>query len=167
MLEKSEKLEEIERKNEERRKELIKKMQKMDRRRKEFMIEKNNKLMELKTLREEKNKSCQNKKDEMDKEEVERVNDILLYQVESMNRSMQKTFRPNESKSTAENAVKTQIRIYQSLPAFKRQMDKIKSSSVSKKTKEEKFKIYKEIKRKEAEKKKKEKEDEMFNKMLK
>ena len=104
---------------------------------------------------------------EMDKEEVERVNDILLYQVESMNRSMQKSFRPNESKSTAENAVKTQIRIYQSLPAFKRQMDKIKSSSVSKKTKEEKFKIYKEIKRKEAEKKKKEKEDEMFNKMLK
>ena len=167
MLEKSEKLEEIERKNEERRNQLIKKMQRMDKRRDQYIKEKNDKIMELKVLREEKNKNCQEKKDEMNKDEIERRNDILLYQIETMNRSMQKTLRASKSRNKNEDPIKTQIKIYDSLPAFKKRMNKIKSLSVSTKSKEEKYKIYKEIKRKENERKKKEKEDEMFNKMLK
>ena len=40
----------------------------------------------------------------------------------------------------------------------------LKSQSVTKKTKEEKLKIFKELKRQEAERKRKEKEDEMYAK---
>ena len=164
LQEKAEKLEEIDKKNEERRKQLMKKMIKMDKKREEYMKLKEEKILEDKIKREEKTKKVNIRLNEMEKEEFERGKDVLAYQTELMNRSM-KMNHLNRIKrlNTGENTITNQIAIHKNLNTFYRKLNILKSQSVTKKTQEEKMKIFRELKRKEAEKKKKEKEDEMYN----
>ena len=165
MQEKAEKLEELDRKNEERRKELFKKMQRMDKKREEYMKLKGEKILEEKMKREAKTQGVQNRLNEMEKEEFERRRDVLAYQTESMNRSMKNTQMFNLKKMSAgENSISNQIAIQKNLTTFNKKLNILKSQSVTKKTPEEKMKIFRELKRQEAERRKKEKEDEMFNK---
>ena len=49
------------------------------------------------------------------------------------------------------------------LMAFKRKMNEIKSNNIMKKSSQEQFSIYKEVKRQEAERKKKELEDKLLS----
>ena len=165
LQEKAEKLEELDRKNEERRKELFKKMQRMDKKRIEFMKIKGEKILEDKMKREAKTKDVQNRLTEMEKEEFERRKDVLAYQTELMNRSMKNTQMFNLKKmNIGENSISNQIAIQKNLTAFNKKLNILKSQSVTKKTPEERMKIFRELKRQEAERKKKEKEDELFNK---
>ena len=157
-----EKLEELDRDNEERRKKLIKKMQKMDKKREEYMKSKEEKILEEKYKRDAKTKSVNKRLKEMEIEEFERRKDVLAYQTELMNRSMKMTHLNRLKK--IENSITNQIAIQNNLTAFNRKLNILKSQSVTKKTPEEKMKIYKELKRQEAERKRREKEDEMFNK---
>ena len=157
-----EKLEELDRNNEERRKQLMRKMQKMDRKREEYMKSKEEKILEEKLKRDAKTKSVHKRLNAMELEEFERRKDVLAYQTELMNRSMKMT-QLNRLKKV-ENSISNQIAIQNNLTAFNRKLNILKSQSVTKKTPEEKMKIYKELKRQEAERKKREKEDELLYK---
>ena len=138
----------------------MKKMIKMDKKREEYMKLKEEKILEDKIKRDEKSKNVQIKLNEMEKEEFERRKDVLAYQTELMNRSMKMNIRRMNS---TENTITNQIAIQRNLNTFYRKLNLLKSQSVTKKTPEEKMKIFRELKRQEAERKKKEKEDEMFN----
>ena len=164
LQEKAEKLEELDRQNEERRKQIMKKMQKMDKKRDEFMKLKEEKILEDKMKRDARTKNVRLKLNEMENEEFEKRKDVLAYQTELMNRSMKMTHLNNLKRLNGENSISNQIAIQKNLTAFNRKLNFLKSQSVTKKTQEEKMKIFKELKRQEAERKKKEKEDEMFNK---
>jgi hypothetical protein len=165
LQEKTEKLEELDRKNEERRKLLFKKMQKMDKKRIEYMKIKGDKILEDKLKRDDRRKKVNLRLNEMELEETERRKDVIAYQTESMNRSM-KMSNLNKIKrmNTGLNSIANQIAIHNNLTIFNRKLNILKSQSVTKKTDEEKMKIFRELKRQEAERKRKEKEDEMFNK---
>ena len=63
--------------------------------------------------------------------------------------------------NAGEKIVLNQLTLENNLPAFRKKMDMIKSSSVLKKSPEERLNMYKEKKREEAERKKKELEDKM------
>ncbi len=165
MQEKAEKLEELDKKNEERRKQIMKKIQKMDKKRDEYMKLKEEKILEDKIKRDEKTKSVQKRLNEMEVEQNEWVRDILDYQTELVNRSL-KISNLNDKKRmmAGENTIGNQIAIQKNLAAFNRKLNMLKSQSVTKKTKEEKLKIFRELKRQEAERRRKEKEDELYNK---
>ena len=165
LQEKAEKLEEIDRKNEERRKELFKKIQKMDKKREEYMKLKGEKILEDKMRRDEKKRNVNIRLKEMEQEDAEIRKDVLAYQSELSNRSYKNERMNNRKKmNSGGKIISNQIAIQKNLTTFNRKLNILKSQSVTKKTQEEKLKIYRELKRQEAERKKKEKEDEMFNK---
>ena len=126
----------------------MKKMIKMDKKREEYMKLKEEKILEDKIKRDEKTKNVQIKLNEMEKEEFERRKDVLAYQTELMNRSMKMNIRRMNS---TENTITNQIAIQKNLNTFYRKLNFLKSQSVTKKTQEEKMKIFRELKRQEAE----------------
>lgn len=164
MQEKADKLGEIENQNEEKRKELIKKMNKMDKKRAEYIKLKDEKMNEDKIRRKEKEKILDNRKKEMNKEEDEKRKEVLEYQTDLVHRSMNKTKRNTRKNNSSLNSISNQIALQNNLTIFNKKLNFLKSQSVTKKTLGEKIKMYKEIKRKEAEKLKREKEEEMLYK---
>ena len=164
MQEKADKLGEIENQNEEKRKELIKKMNKMDKKRAEYMKLKDEKMNEDKIRRKEKEKNLEDRIKEMNKEEDEKRKEVLEYQTDLVYRSMNKTKRNTRKNNSSLNSISNQIELKNNLTIFNKKLNFLKSQSVTKKTLGEKIKMYKEIKRKEAEKLKREKEEEMLYK---
>ena len=100
----------------------------------------------------------------MDKEEGERRRDILDYQAELLIRGMNKTNTSMKKNHSGYNSITNQIALQSYMGAFNKKLNILKSQSVFKMPIEEKVKIYKDIKRKEAERIKREKEDELYNK---
>lgn len=168
MHENAERLEEFERNYEEKRKKLIKKMQTVDKRREEFLKTKFDKILSDKKDRDEKFEKCLLKQKDFEMNEYKRRADILANQTICINRSMS-IDRKNELKRLAagDNIINNQIAIVKSMFIFNKKLNDLKSRSVFKMTKEEKLKIFRELKRKEAEKRKKELEDKMLDKMIK
>ena len=164
LQEKVDKLEEIERGNEERRKELLRKMNKMDRKREEYKRLKEERLIEEKERREEKTRNLRDRLNQMDKEEGERRKDVLDYQTDSVIRSMNKTNLVMKKNNSGYNSIANQIALSQNMTLFNKKLNALKSQSVNKKPLEQKIKIYKEVKRKEAEQLKREKEEDLYNK---
>jgi hypothetical protein len=164
MQEKADKLGEIENQNEEKRKELIKKMNKMDKKREEYMKLKNEKMNEDKIRRKENKKILDDRKNERNEEEDEKRKEVLEYQTDLVHRSMNKTKRNTRKNNSSLNSISNQIALKNNLTIFNKKLNFLKSQSVTKKTLGEKIKMYKEIKRKEAEKLKREKEEEMLYK---
>ena len=66
--------------------------------------------------------------------------------------------------NAGEKIVLAQMTLEKNLMAFRRKMNEIKSNNVMKKSSQEQFAIYKEVKRQEAERKKKELEDKLLAK---
>ena len=66
--------------------------------------------------------------------------------------------------NAGEKIVLAQMTLEKNLMAFRRKMNEIKSNNVMKKSAQEQFAIYKEVKRQEAERKKKELEDKLLAK---
>jgi len=161
----SEKLEEVDRMNEENRKIIMKKMQKMERKRSENLKLKEEKILENKMRRDAKVKSVKMKLNDLEEEEGEKRKDILDYQTEMMNRSlkMNEGYK-NKKRFNTENSIANQMAIQSNMMAFMRKLNMLKSQSISKKSIEQRIKIFKDLKRQEAERKKREKEDELFNK---
>ena len=165
LKEKEEKLEELDRQNEERRKEIVRKMQSMEKKRDNFMKLKAEKILEDKIKRDAKRRKVYLRLNELEQEEFEKRKEVLAYQTEVMNRSMKMSHLNNLKRiCQGEATINNQIAIQNNLTAFNRKLNILKSESVTKKTPEEKLKIYKELKRQEAERRKKEKEDELYNK---
>ena len=166
LKEKTEKLEELDRANEERRKDIMRRMQKMEKKRKDILKLKEERILEDQERRKAKLKSVKIKLTELEEEEGEKRKDILEYQTELMNRSLKMNDASNNKKrfNTGENSIINQIAIQNNMMTFMRKLNMLKSQSISKKSIEQRIKIFKELKRQEAKKKKREKEDELFNK---
>jgi hypothetical protein len=166
LKEKSEKLDEIDRLNEEKLKDIMRRLQRMDKRRKDNIKLKEEKILEDKMRRDSKKKNVRIRLSELEIEEGEKRRDILDYQTEMMNRSL-KMNDPMKNKrrfNTGDNSISNQMAIQKNMSNFMRKLNLLKSQSISKQSAEKRIKMFKELKRQEAERKKKEKEDELFNK---
>ena len=143
MKEKNERMEELERFNKERENNLIKKMMK-------------------KVQIKEKMKKCLTQKIEIMKEQNERRFDILDLQLDLLKRG-KKRERTNEMKriNAGESRVIGQMTMEKNLSDFYKRMNLLKNQSIYKKSPEERYKIYKNLKREEAERKKKELEEKL------
>ena len=153
--EKSERLIMLEKINEKKRDNIIKKLNSWDKRKKAKQRDIKLKILDIKKLREKRFSSCAKKRKGFLIEESERRYDILFNQNQrlrrslSLDRSIKLKRRPAYNKSSLE-----QIILERNLMTFNKQMNKLKSQSIYKKPIEERIKMYKELKRKEAEKKK-------------
>ena len=166
--EKVERLEELEKKDHERRKNLLKKIQTLDSRRAKYIQEKFDNILHFKMKRDENLEKCLQNQKEIEEDEFKRREIILANQTISITRSMN-IDRKNDMKRMAagDKTINNQIAILNSMFIFNKKLNELKSKSVTKLTKEEKLKIFRELKRKEAEKRKKQLEDEMLDKMIK
>lgn len=141
---------------------MIAKIRKREAVKERYEKEKENKLKEEKKLREEKMNRCKTQKEELLKEQNERRLDILDYQYELLRRGKKKD-NMNEMRriNAGERTVISQMTLEKNLSDFHRRMNQLKDQSVYKKTPEQRYKIYKDLKRAEAERKKKELEDKL------
>ena len=162
MREKNERIEELERLNKERENALLKKIMKREVIKEKYDKQKKEKFLMEQTKREEKMKKCKTQKGEIMKEQNERRLDILDYQLELLKR-VNKRDKSNELKriSAGERRVLGQMTMEKNLSDFYRRMNLLKDQSIYKKTEEERYKMYKNLKREEAERKKKELEEKM------
>ena len=162
LSEKNEKIFLLEKMNEIKGKDILKKIQTWDLRKKEGEKIKSKKFLDSKKKRELRFKSCEQKRNEFLLEESERRRDILDYQSETFIRSLSRDNiflmkRNNAHEKTSQD----QIILEKNLMSFNKQMNRLKSQSMLKKSFKEKLKIFRELKRKEEEQKKKEMEDKL------
>ena len=137
----------------------------MEKKRSDNMKLKEEKILEDKMRRDAKIKTVKMKLNDLETEEGEKRKDILDYQTEMMNRSlkMNEGYK-NKKRFNTESSITNQMAIQSNMMAFMRKLNMLKSQSISKKSIEQRVKMFKELKRQEAERKKREKEDELFNK---
>ena len=152
LKEKEERIEEIKKINAQKVKELLSKIKKREEIKEEYDKDKKEKLKLDKEAREEKMRRCKTNRDEMIKEQYERRLDILEYQYDLLRRNNRKN-NMDEMKRVNTGVI-NKLLLEQSLKDFYKKMDRIKSQSVYKKTPEQRYKIYKDLKRAEAEKRK-------------
>ena len=162
LKEKAERLEELEKENEKKNKDLMAKIRRREAAKEKYDKERKEKL-KLETLeREERMRRCNTQKKEIRKEEYERRLDILDYQYELLRRSKKKEKMGELRRINAgEKTIINQMVLQKNLSDFFRRMNKLKSQSVYKKTPEQRYKIYRDLKRAEAERRKKELEEKM------
>ena len=162
LQEKKERLEELEREAEKKRKLLMKKLAGLEKKRKENEKERSERIEKEKRRRKEYFDKCIKNKEELGNENDEYRQMILADQNEILKRGVNKDSLSDLKRINAgEKIVLNQLTLENNLPAFRKKMDMIKSSSVLKKSPEERLNMYKEKKREEAERKKKELEDKM------
>ena len=162
LKEKTERIEELEKENERKGKNLIAKIRKREAIKEKHDKEKQDKIKEEMKMREQKMNRCKTQKEELLKEQNERRLDILDYQYELLRRGKKKA-NMNEMRriNAGERTVNSQMTLEKNLSDFHRRMNQLKDQSVYKKTPEQRYKIYKDLKRAEAERKKKELEDKL------
>lgn len=155
MIEKAERLVELEKQNEKKRNDILNKIKTMDSKKEIFEKNKYEKILENKKLREQRFASCLKNRKEMLVEENERRKDILFYQSIMLGRSLSRDniFRKKRF-NASEKTVNEQMTLEKNLTLFNRKMNMLKSQSIFKKTMEERYKMFKELKKKEAERKK-------------
>lgn len=155
MIEKAERLMELEKQNEKRRNDILNKIKTMDSKKEIFEKNKYERILENKKLREQRFASYLKNRKEILVEENERRKDILFYQSIMLGRSLSRDniFRKKRL-NASEKTVNEQMTLEKNLTLFNRKMNMLKSQSIFKKTVEERYKIFKELKKKEAERKK-------------
>ena len=146
---------ELEKQNEKRRNDILNKFKTMDSKKEIFEKNKYERILENKKLREQRFASCLKNRKEILVEENERRKDILFYQSIMLGRSLSRDniFRKKRL-NASEKTVNEQMTLEKNLTLFNRKMNMLKSQSIFKKTVEERYKIFKELKKKEAERKK-------------
>ena len=160
--EKTERIEELEKENQKKGKNLIAKMRRREAAKEQYDKNKREKLKEDIKLREEKIKKCKTQKEELLKERNDKRLDILDLQYELLRRGHKRENMNEMKRITAnEKTVVNQMALEKNLSDFHKRMNLLKDQSVYKKTSEERFKIYKDLKKAEAERKKKELEEKL------
>ena len=145
----------LEKINEKKRNNIIEKLNSWDKRKKEKQRYIKLKILDLKKLREKRFSSCAEKRKGFLIEESERRSDILFNQNQRLRRSLSRDRSIKLKRRLVYNESSLeQIILERNLRTFNKQMNKLKSQSIYKKPIEERIKIYKELKRKEAQKKK-------------
>ena len=162
LKERTERIEELEKINEKKGKVITDKIRKREAIKEKYDNEKKEKLLMEKDKREERLRRCNTQKAEILKEQNERRLDILEYQYELLIKGRRKeTMDELKRKNAGERTIVNQMILEKNLSDFYKRMNRLKTLSVNKKTPEERYKIYRDLKRAEAEKKKKELEDKL------
>ena len=162
LKERTERIEELEKINEKRGKVITDKIHKREEIKEKFDNEKKERLLLEKDKREEKLRRCNTQKMEILKEQNERRLDILEYQYELLMKGRRKEKMDElKRKNAGEKTIVNQMILEKNLSDFYKRMNMLKTLNVNKKTPEERFRIYRDLKRAEAEKKKKELEDKL------
>jgi hypothetical protein len=162
LKERNERIEELEKINEKKGKVITDKIRKREAIKEKYDNEKKEKLLMEKDKREERLRRCNTQKAEILKEQNERRLDILEYQYELLIKGrIKEPMDELKRKNAGERTIVNQMILEKNLSDFYKRMNRLKTLSVNKKTPEERYKIYRDLKRAEAEKKKKELEDKL------
>ena len=159
LLEKKERLKEIDIENDRQRRLIIKKIQKMEKRKIELDKKKDELYQKIKGDINYHLQVARNNKNNMAKEEDERREDILFYENYKFNLAIEKdagnfSKKQNSQNKTIENQKETESRMIE----FKKIMNLLQEDSVKTKTDKERRQMYNEKVKKEREEKKKEEE---------
>ena len=168
LMEKSEKLEEIDKQEKLKTKELILKMDTIERKKNEILKHKNDELLKFRQKRNNYNNICQIKKQNLVKELSDIRLDILDYQSCILQRDMEKMKMATLKKTkSTERTLNDQINLKKNIVPFFKKLEIIKSENVMRKSVKDRRKIYLEKKRQEAERRKREEEEELIYMNLK
>ena len=162
-LEKINRLEEIEKSKEDKRKQLMKRFQTTENRRR------NNKFLEaaytnpLKKRRDDLYETCYTNRTKMKESLNEEREDILDYQAIILERAGRKdSVNQLKKNCSTEKIVLNQLKFEKNLKPFYKIMDEIKSESILKLSLDKRRKLFKDKKREEAEKRKREEEEKLL-----
>ena len=145
----------FERMNDIKRANILKKIKNMNERKKQKEKTKLKQILDTKRIREKRFSSCEKRRKEFLIEESERRKDILYYQSQTFIRSLSRDNIFLMKKNNAHEKIShEQIILEKNLSNFHKKMNILKSQSIYKKSFEERMKLFKELKKKEAEKKK-------------
>ena len=163
---KAEKIEELERDEEKKTNDLIKKLNKIESRKKEILKHKNDQIISFKKKRNEYIKAANKRRHSLIKNVEENRFDVLDYQNVLLKRMENKDSIINLKRiQNIENTVNDQLNFEKNLKAFYKKLEVIKSENIMRKSLENRRKIFLKLKKKEADKKKKEEEDKLLNMM--
>ena len=157
--EKEERIKEIEKENEKKRKEILKKIEKITIRKEEFDKKKEQLLHKNKSLQEEHFKKLIKNRLLITQYEDNRRENILLDEAEKLNRGVNKDYNVETHRIRAHiSLISNQIEFEEELKKFKKKLNYLQDESIQKKNKQQQYNIYKEKLRKEKEKRRKEEE---------
>lgn len=161
------KLDEIERAKEKKQKKLEKKLLSIDTAQKEYLEKEKLKYENLKLRRTKYFNTCRNNKISIDKNFTEEAKGIIDYQNCVLSRQGEKDHRLRLKKiNIVEKTIYNQMKFEKNLKPFYKTLDRIKSESIIKKSKEQRRKIFRDLKRAEAEAKKREEEERLLNQQV-
>lgn len=168
LIEKCEKLEEIDKNEKIKTKEIIRKLDTIERKKNEILKHKSDEFNKFKNKRKDYNNKCKLKRERMTRELSDIRLDILDYQSSLLNRNNEKIklaqIKRNQSTGRTLN---DQLNFKKNLGLFFKKIEAIKSESVMRKSPEDRRKIYIQNKKQEAERKKQEEEERLINRNLK
>ena len=159
-------LEELEREEEKKTNDLIKKLNGIEIRKKDILKHKNDQILSFKKKRKQLFKAASIKKQNLVKEMEENRFDVLDYQNIVLKRMENKdSLNILKREQYNEKTVNNQMNFEKNLKIYYKKLEDIKSENVMKMSLENRRKLFLKLKKKEAEKKKKEEEDKLLNMM--
>ena len=165
--EKYNRLEEIEKAREKKKKILIKKLITIETNQKDFLEKEKQKYESIKEKRNIYFNTCRNNKRNLDKNFTEEVKEIISYQKCVLSRQKEKDKKNKLKKENVmEKTIYNQMLFEKNLKPFYKTLERIKSESILKKSKEQRKKIFRDLKRAEAEAKKREEEERLLNQQV-
>lgn len=159
-------IEELEKEEEKKTHDLLKKLNRIEKKKKEILMHKNDQIKSFNQKRKEYIKAANIKKQNLLKNTEENRFDILDYQNILLKRMENKDVLANLKKiQSNEKTINDQMNFEKNLKIFYKKLENIKSGNIMRMSLENRRKIFIRLKKKEAEKKKKEEEDKLLNMM--
>ena len=165
--EKFNKLEELEKQEENKKKKLVKKLLKIESNQKEYLEKEKYKYENLKKQRLKYYNKCRNLRNDLNRNLTEEANDIIDYQNCVLSRQKDKEESIKLKKEVIQGkTINRQMEFEKNLKTFYNTLYRIKSESIIKKSKEQKRKIFRDLKRAEAEARRREEEERLLNQQV-
>ena len=163
---KAEKIEELERNEEKKTNDLLKKLNGIESRKKEILKHKNDLVISFNKKRNKYMSAAKVKRKDILKDIYDSKFDILDYQNELLKRSAEKNNIISLKKAQVnEKTINDQLNFEKNMKTFNKKLEIIKTENVMRLSVDNRRKIFMKLKKKEAEKKKKEEEDKLLNMM--
>ena len=160
-------LEEIEKAHEKKQKSLMKKLLTIQTNQKEIYEREKQKYENIQKKRNQYLIMCRNNKKNLDKFFTEETKGIVTYQNFVLSRQKQLEDKVKLKKENLiEKTIYNQLKFEKNLKPFYKTLERIKSESIIKKSKEQRKKIFRDLKRAEAEKRKREEEERLLNQQI-
>ena len=161
------KLEEIERAEEKKKKKLEKKLLSIETNQKLILDKEKRKYEDIKERRYQYFNTCRNNRINFEKELTEEAKCILDYQNEVLSRQNERDEKIRlKRENLKDKTIYNQMMFEKNLRPFYKRLERIKSESIIKKSKEQRRKIYRDLKRAEAEARRREEEERLLNQQI-